>query len=288
MTRKVSITGAAGLGGTIVNFPISFEASEVFNLIEQEVASGTRFDVDITEGAKEYTARIEAELVSGKPFYLALGSVNPAWLDANPSTITVLTDIPECTVSAESESDSLTIHGAKCDRLRINFSAGEFVTYEMEMLGTIAETIAVAGDTDWSVEAMTGASVIVQLDGNALTEVQSGYVEFNNNLESRYACGQGKQPTKIREQRLEVTGGITCGQADIQYFTQGGHELTITVMGLGRGSLSIYCNSIWFNELPDEFTGHDVYEVEFTWIAMPSTAATRGIQIVDDTSIAQW
>lgn len=281
MGRKVSMSG------TIVNYPLSFEGSEVENLIVQEVVSGERWNVDITSGAKEYTARFEAELVTGRPFYFALGSVNPA-LATVACTIYPYAELPEVTVTGSSESDSIQIKNAKCDRFRLNWTAGEFMTYEMEFTGTLSSQTAASGATAWNVIAVTCASFEVRIDGDTLTEVQSGNLEINNNLEPRYACGKGLQPRKIREQRLEITGALTVGEDDIGYFTTGGHSIRFRHTDMHGGkTLEIQCGSIWFDELPDEFTGHDVYEVEFSWTAQPISGGNI-IVIKDSTTIKVW
>jgi hypothetical protein len=280
MGRKVSI------GNTAVNYPTSFEGTEVQNLIEDEVVSGSRWDVNITTGAKEYNARIEAELVSGRIFYLALGYVTPG-LDSVPCTIYPSEALPESNIIGNSEGGSISIKNAKCNRLRINWDAGEFVNYEAEFQGTISATNEAAlGATDWSVLATTGGSVMVILDGNTLDEVQSGNLEINNNLEARYACGKGKQPTKLREQRLEVSGAITVGQADTSLFTSGGHSLQVRILGVGTtgGYIQIICGSIWFEELPTEFSGHDVYEVEYSWVGQPITGGNI-IKVIDNSGV---
>jgi len=276
MGRKVSI------GDTIVNYPTSFEGVEVQNLIEDEVVAGKRWDVNITEGAKEYTARYEAELVSGLPFYLALGSVTPD-LSSIPCTIYPYSDLPEIDVKGISEGGSITIKNAKCNRLRVNWSAGEFVNYEAEFMGTYSAAEAISGTTDWSVVSTTGGSVQVILDGSTLSEVQSGNIEINNNLETRYACGKGKQPVKLREQRLEISGAITVGESDVSEFTSGGHSLQLKILGVGTssGSIVIECGSIWLEELPTEFSGHDVYEVEYSWIGQPISGGNI-IKVIDN------
>lgn len=265
MGRKVSVSG------TIVNYPISFEGSEVSNLIEQEVVSGERWDVDITEGAKEYTARYEAELVSARPFYFALGSVSPA-LSSIPCTIHPYQSLPEVNVTGSSESDSLRILNAKCDRFRLNWSAGEYITYETEWMGTLSSANEASGTCAWDITAVTGASLQVYVRGTLLTEMQSGNLEINNNLEPRYACGKGLQPTKLREQRLEISGALTVGQEDIGKFITGSSSLRFDLKDFGGAEMTIICGKVWFDELPDEFTGHDVYEVEFSWTAQPITA----------------
>jgi len=290
MGRKVSVE-VSGCG-TIVNYPLSFEGSEVQNLVINEVTAGNRWDVDIIEGSREYTARYEAELVSGLPFYAALGSMTPSCtcdpFTVNPRTIKPYATLPDCTITAHSEADSMRVKNAKCDRLRLNWGGGEFITYESEWIGTIgASTYAVSGTTTWNINGITCASLRVMIDSDTLTEVQSGWLEINNNLEARYACGKGKKPRKIREQRLEVTGAITVGQDDISYFTTGGHSFELMVRGLGGGSLEIRVGSIWFDELPDEFTGHDVYEIEFTWTAQPYIGGNI-IEVVDTSTVVQW
>jgi len=286
MTRKVKIKAVGH--DTIVNYPTSFEGSEVQNLIEQEVVSGYRWDVNITTGAQEFTSRIESELVSGLPFYLALGSISPG-INSVPCTIVPSDTLPDATIVGASEGDTLSIKGAKCDRLRLNWSAGEFVTYEAEFTGLSAGAEAISESSDWSLIAPTGASVRVMIDGTTLDEMQSGNLEIRNNLEARYACGKGKNPQKVREQRLEVSGAITVGQDDISKFGSGGHSLNIRINGTGTSSgyLEIRCGSIWFDELPTEFSGHDVYEVEFSWTAQPISGGDI-IKIIDNTSAKTW
>jgi len=292
MARKISITGppATFCSGTIVNYPISFDGGEIANLMIQEVASGDRWDVDITEGAKEFAAQYEAEVASGLIFYLALGSISggPDFLSSIPYTILPHSTLPPCTVSSTSESDSMRVKGAELDRLRVSWSAGEYVTYEAEFIGTGTIAMAAIAETcQWGVTSAVGASVEVLIGTDTLTESQGGYFEINNNLQARYTCGKGNDPQTIREQRLEVSGALTVGQADIGYFTPGGKSLQVRIKDFNTGSIMIYIGSVWFDELPDEFVGHDVYEIEFTWTAMPITGGNI-IEIIDSTSIKVW
>lgn len=289
MGRKVGIDATIAGHGTIVNYPTSFEGNEVQNLIEDEIVAGSRWDVNITGGAKEYSARVEAELVSGLPFYLVLGDM--AGSVGQETTITPAESIPATTISGASEAGTMVLDDCKCDRLRVSWAAGEFVAYEAEFV--CKDTLAVSdigGTCTWTHIAPTGASVSVAIGGTTLTEMQSGNIEIINNLESRYACGLGKDPQSIREQRLEVSGAITVGQADVANFTVGGHSLNIHMKGIGlksAGTLEIICGSIWFDELPDEFTGHAVYEIEFTWTAQPITGGNI-IEVKDGTSVSVW
>jgi len=269
--------------GTIVHYPLNVEATEVYNLIEQEVTSGGRWELDITSGAKEYNVRFESELVSSRPFWYALGSITPG-SDSIPCTIYPWSDLNSAYIEAASEADTITIKNAMCDRLRVNWSAGEIVTYEIEFMGTACtHTMSPSyGTTDWAVPAITGGNVKVSLGTwSPLEEVQSGYLEINNNLERRYACGFGDDPRYLREQRLEITGGLTVGEADIYKFGAGGSlSIVFTGIGVTAKSIQIYINSIAFDELPDEFSGHDVYEIEFTWKAQSKTGK-KFIEAID-------
>jgi len=291
MGRLVGIDATIPGHGTIVNYSTSFEGNEVQNLIEDEITAGDRWDVNITGGAKEYTARIEAELCSGAIFYLVLGSMTPASIGSGNATVTPWETLPVSSISASSEAGTMSFGECKCDRLRISWAAGEFTSYEAEFVcETTVSAAGVSGSCTWTHLAPTGGSVRVMITGTTLTEMQSGNLEIINNLEPRYACGLGKDPQTIREQRLEVSGAITVGQADIANFITGGRSLNILMTGIGKsegGTLEIQCGSVWFDELPDEFTGHDVYEVEFTWTAQPITGGDI-IKVLDKTSVSVW
>lgn len=269
MVRRVSVDG------TIVNYATSFEGSEVFNLIEQEVTAGNRWDVDITEGAKEYNARIEAELCSGLPFKYALGSRSGSIEAA--FTITPANVLPSVNVTGESDADSLQVQGAKVDRMRMDWSTGEYVTYEMEFTGKASAGTAATGNTDWSIEAATAANLEATWNGNTISEMQGGNLEIRNNLEARYAAGTGNDPNKIREQRLEASGAITVGKDGIGDLSSSG-SLQINVKDIG---VTIYVGSVALDEDPTEFTGHDIYEVEFSWTAqIPSSGSI--VWLIDD------
>jgi len=290
MARIAGIKCTLPLHGTIVNYLTGFEGNEVQNLIEDEVAAGNRWDVNITTGAKEYTGRIEAELVSGLPFYSVLGKVTGT-VGQEICTITPQESIPLATISASSEAGTIRLNDCKCDRLRVNWAAGEFTSYEAEFVcENTLEPEAIGGACTWTYLSPTGASVAVAVGGSTLTELQSGNLEIVNNLEARYACGLGKNPQTIREQRLEVSGALTVGQADVDKFTTGKSSINIKIKGIGTeatGNMEIIIGSVWFDELPEEFSGHDVYEVEFTWKAQPIVGGDI-IEVRDKSLVTTW
>jgi len=283
-----------------INFLLRFEATTTENRVEEPVIGGGRDLFGRVWTMQEVAGVIEQQPLSGALLQYVLGTVANTTTSPYVHTLVPDTVVPSFTAirAVRSPDEFIQYVGCKVDSAEITCEAEEDVRFVFNFVAQSASTIS----DSWSAPGLDATANPfayyhgeVLYKGETMGNVQRVVIEFNNNLEARYAVGGTLTPAygaqEIREGAFEVSGrilfGYPLGSLANEVFTARntvGVTLQVTLGKTTYPGATIQFNfpNIAFGEFADEVVGADIYEVEipFTARAIGTADIQRAVYVV--------
>jgi len=258
--------GIKDIEDEIVNEVLSFDATSTATMIEEPVIGGAKDLLARAAGPKEFSGRLEAELLSARPFYLALGAVTPS-ATQSPFTIKVGDTLQIFTLKTENEyGQKISFNTCRVESLRISCEVGEDVTYELSWRARGKASEGPTG-TPSIVEPLVYHGGEVKFKGQVVSKVQSCEIEISNELTDILEIGE-QEPIAMVEGPLRVSGRFVVNTDAYDIGEKG--SLVLKLIGPEVGTVTVILPDI---EISEE--GFALDPVDPTSFEYPFTAKAK-------------
>jgi len=274
-----------GSGWQPFNYALDFDATTTENISEDDILSPNRDEFLRTPLHREVTGRFEISMITGRFLKYAIGAWSPTTDTVTPYeyTISPATTLKSFSLRRILQDTQNTgyYYGCKVDSGILNLEVQEDVTLEINFAasGSSFSTATLNPDTiNLTYEPYKFYHGKVLRGGSTLAALQSCVVEINNNLEARWTASTGKRDAyQLREGPLRVTGNFTLGEdvesviSDILNNNTFDLQLELSKPRGPGETLTVTIKNCILTEWRDRVSGRDIYEVEFPYLALPST-----------------
>jgi len=292
--------GVRATSWNVFNYALDFDATSTETLIEEDILSDAPDEYLRADAQREITGRFEVDLMSIRFLKYVLGSAPPTADIAAPyrHTVSVGTTIPSFTIRRILRDPQNTAYyeGCKVDTARLALEVGEDVTLEVDFAAswsTIETTALSPQAIDLSLTPFVFYHGRVTRGGTVISDLQSCEIELANNLEARWSADSSlskpRAAYQLNPRGRRVRGRFTCGEtvepiiADV---ISGATFDLVLELAKGSETIQVTVRNCRLTEWSDTVRGREIYEVEFPFLAYPTTGfdVAEAVQITPTAS----
>jgi hypothetical protein len=292
--KKETAWGTWNAPDTIVNYLMDWSATTTENKEEENIIAGARDfkkRVWLEEGV---VGKWTQELVTGKMFEFILGTYTTAAPTTGPFTYSVISTIPSMSIfrgvypDETNSTFAVGYYGMKVDSADLTIESKGPVNLEISFAGR-GSTIPIPPLTGLGRSTPDMTQVAYAFHNSSISLISPGpnttwldnvskfVMTMNNNLEARYSAGANSyRAVELREGALEISGRITLGGdlTTMSSIVTSRQDCTLILNLIKNGGTIVATlKNVSFDEMPDELKGLDVVELEFPFVARPSSGS---------------